>query len=166
MTDFLVDDRIYQVIEDLLGLEFIWVGSEGNKTEGSKSEWHPDHRSYLKGEEPDINYVRIKVMIYLEKLTKDTGAFDLFLVLTGCPFIKSLVSRRKNSSPGHSVWKDKIFPVFLWNLHQVVSSSLINTFGMQSSTVEKAVGLSRLNLRKNLQLGVTLLPFINTRRKT
>ena len=67
-----MDDRIYQVIEDLLGLEFIWVGSEGNKTEGSKSEWHPDHRSYLIGEEPDINYVRIKVMIYLEKLTKDT----------------------------------------------------------------------------------------------
>ena len=74
LTDFLVDDRIYQVIEDLLGPEFIWVGSEGNKTEGPKSEWHPDRRSYLKGEEPDINYLRIKVMIYLEKLTKDTGS--------------------------------------------------------------------------------------------
>ena len=90
LTDFLVDDRIYQVIEDLLGLEFIWVGSEGNKTEGPKSEWHPDHRSYLKGEEPDINYVRIKVMIYLEKLTKDTGGIRFIPGSHRMPFHQEL----------------------------------------------------------------------------
>ena len=90
LTDLVEDDRIYQVIEDLLGPEFIWVGSEGNKTDGRKSEWHPDRRSYLKGEEPDINYLRIKVMIYLEKLTKDTGCIRFIPGSHRMPFHQEL----------------------------------------------------------------------------
>ncbi len=90
LTDFLVEDRIYQVIEDLLGPEFIWVGSEGNRSDGPKSEWHPDRRSYLKGEEPDINYVRIKVMIYLDKLTKDTGSIRFIPGSHRMPFHQEL----------------------------------------------------------------------------
>ena len=66
------DDRIYLAIEDLLGTDFVWGGSEGHKgswTEQGVLEWHSD-----RPESEGVEYCRIKVMIYLEPLTKETGA--------------------------------------------------------------------------------------------
>ena len=66
------DDRIYLPIEDLLGTDFVWGGSEGHKgsfTEHGLLQWHSD-----RPDDEGVEYVRVKVMIYLEPLQKDTGA--------------------------------------------------------------------------------------------
>ena len=66
------DDRIYLPIQDLLGTDFIWGGSEGHKgsfTERGLLQWHSDRPDSV-----GVEYDRIKVMIYLEPLQKETGA--------------------------------------------------------------------------------------------
>ena len=66
------DDRIYLPIEDLLGPGFIWGGSEGHKgsfTERNLLQWHSDRPDSI-----GVPYSRIKVMIYLQSMQKETGA--------------------------------------------------------------------------------------------
>ena len=60
------DDRIHGPIEQLLGPDFIWRGSDGNLYVGDTA-WHPD------AAEIELNYGRIKVAMYLDPVTKDTG---------------------------------------------------------------------------------------------
>jgi ectoine hydroxylase-related dioxygenase (phytanoyl-CoA dioxygenase family) len=57
------DDRIYCAIEELLGPDFIWIGSDGNLYVGDTS-WHPDNRGHHR---------RIKIAFYLDPVDKDTG---------------------------------------------------------------------------------------------
>ena len=64
-----VVDRIYKTVEELLGPDFIWAGSEGNITAGDH-EWHPDRP----GDDEEISYVRLKTMLYLDETTKESGA--------------------------------------------------------------------------------------------
>jgi hypothetical protein len=59
------DDRIYETVERLLGPGFIWLCSEGNLYVGD-TEWHPDGGSTL-------DYSFMKVSLYLDPLTRDTG---------------------------------------------------------------------------------------------
>lgn len=66
------DDRIYQPIAQLLGPGFIWGGSEGNK--GNINEQHVHHWHCDRVGEYDLQYTRIKTMIYLVPTTKETGA--------------------------------------------------------------------------------------------
>ena len=66
------DDRIYGVVASLLKPDFVWGNSEGNKasfSEENDHNWHCDRVG-----EYDLNYMRIKVMIYLTPTTKDEGA--------------------------------------------------------------------------------------------
>ncbi len=66
------DDRIYEPMQQLLGDEFIWVGSEGRVgsfNDTNDHRWHCD-RTWMYG----LSYRWIKHMIYLEPTTKDTGA--------------------------------------------------------------------------------------------
>ena len=58
------DDRIYLTLEELLGRNFAWVGSEGQRYSGD-TDWHPDGAMF------DLR--RIKVSVYLDPLTKETG---------------------------------------------------------------------------------------------
>lgn len=58
------DDRIYGAMEDLLGPDLIWFGSDGNYYTGDTA-WHSD------GTVMDIG--RIKVAFYLDPVTLDTG---------------------------------------------------------------------------------------------
>ena len=58
------DDRIYEAIEQYLGSGFSWIGSAGNLYVDDTG-WHPDGS--------DLNYLRIKVVCYLDPVTKDTG---------------------------------------------------------------------------------------------
>ena len=60
------DDRIYGPIKQLLGPNFIWKGSDGNLYVGDTA-WHPDATSV------EQNYTRIKVAMYLDPVTADTG---------------------------------------------------------------------------------------------
>lgn len=66
LSQLLEDDRIYGVIEDLLGPEFVWLPSDGNYYVGN-TEWHPDRRDVLP------NYSVIKIAFYLDPVRKDTG---------------------------------------------------------------------------------------------
>ena len=60
------DDRIYEPIEQLMGPDFMWWGSDGNLYVGD-TEWHPD------ASEIELGYGRIKVAFYLDPVGKDTG---------------------------------------------------------------------------------------------
>ena len=68
LTQLAEDDRIYTTIEGLLGSGFIWGGSESHITTVDHLRWHADRP----GEE-ELGYIRIKVMIYLDPLDKDSG---------------------------------------------------------------------------------------------
>lgn len=58
------DDRIYGAIEDLLGHDLMWLGSDGNYYVGDTA-WHSD------GTVMDMS--RIKVALYLDPVGRDTG---------------------------------------------------------------------------------------------
>ncbi|RAP77909.1 phytanoyl-CoA dioxygenase family protein [Paenibacillus montanisoli] len=64
LTDLVKDDRIYEAIEQLLGKQFIWIGSDGNLYVGDTT-WHPDNGNF--------DYDRIKVAFYLDPVRTDTG---------------------------------------------------------------------------------------------
>ena len=67
------DHRIYEPIEQLLGQDFVWIGSAGNLYVGDTG-WHPDCR------EP--NYGVIKVIFYSIPWTKIPVACASFPVPT------------------------------------------------------------------------------------
>ena len=64
LRSLIEDDRIYGAMEDLLGPDLIWLGSDGNYYTGDTA-WHSD------GTVMDIG--RIKVALYLDPVTRDTG---------------------------------------------------------------------------------------------
>ncbi|MEE2658860.1 MAG: phytanoyl-CoA dioxygenase family protein [Candidatus Latescibacterota bacterium] len=66
------DDRIYLMMEQLLGPGFVWGGSEGNKgsfNETNDHQWHCDRAGQI-----DLAYQRVKIMIYLQAMEAETGA--------------------------------------------------------------------------------------------
>jgi ectoine hydroxylase-related dioxygenase (phytanoyl-CoA dioxygenase family) len=63
LTKLLEDDRIFSSIEQLLGPDFVWIGSDGNLYVGD-TRWHPDNQQ---------KYRRIKIAFYLDQVTRDTG---------------------------------------------------------------------------------------------
>ncbi len=69
LTGLVEDDRIYETVECLMGPGFIWLCSEGNLYVGD-TEWHPDG-----GSTPDHAFM--KVSLYLDLLTRDTGCLRL-----------------------------------------------------------------------------------------
>lgn len=73
LSELVADDRIYGVAKTLLGPDFVWVGSEGNETYYSELHWHPDRKYYRPEEVHHMNFPQLKMMIYLEKVTEDTG---------------------------------------------------------------------------------------------
>ena len=74
LTELLVlDDRIYEPMRQLLGDDMIWSGSEGNRgfEQGNTSHhWHADRPGVR-----ELGYLRIKVMLYLDPMRKEQGAF-------------------------------------------------------------------------------------------
>ena len=69
MDKFVVDDRIFNSVNRLLGDDILWVGSEGNITTKSEHGWHPDRT----GNENQVNHRRLKVMFYLDQTTREKG---------------------------------------------------------------------------------------------
>lgn len=66
-----VDDRIHEAIASLLGPDFLWSGSEGNTGVAMHNQFHAWHSDRCGEAEPD--YRRVKVMIYLTPVRKETG---------------------------------------------------------------------------------------------
>jgi hypothetical protein len=67
------DDRVYLAMQDLIGDDFLYMGSEGMRgldRGGPVHHWHADSDWSLE----KLNYKRIKAMIYLDPLKKETGA--------------------------------------------------------------------------------------------
>ena len=60
------DDRIHGPMEQLLGPDYMWWGSDGNLYVGDTA-WHSD------AAEPEMGHARIKIEFYLDAVTKDTG---------------------------------------------------------------------------------------------
>ncbi len=79
------DDRIYLTVEQLLGPDFVWIGSDGNLYVGD-TRWHPDNA------EP---YRRMKVAFYLDPVSKDNGCLR---VIPGS-HIPELATRLKERWP-------------------------------------------------------------------
>jgi hypothetical protein len=63
LTPLVEDDRLYAVIAQLLGADFMWNCSECSLYVGDTG-WHPDG---------SLDYSRIKVAFYLDPVTIDTG---------------------------------------------------------------------------------------------
>jgi len=64
LAQLVESDLIFEAMEQLLGPDFVWVGSDGNLYVGD-SAWHPDAA--------DTGYRRIKVAFYLDPVAKETG---------------------------------------------------------------------------------------------
>lgn len=80
------DDRIYNVIEDLLGPDFVWITSDGNLYVGD-TEWHPDASL--------PTYHLIKIAFYLDPVRKDSGCLRVIRGSHREPFHSVLKSLRK-----------------------------------------------------------------------
>ncbi len=75
LTDLVADDRIYRAVCDLLGEDVLWGGSEGMWGFDSLADhhWHADGGWLREQMEP----YRLKVMLYLDPLRRDTGALRI-----------------------------------------------------------------------------------------
>ncbi len=69
-----VDDRIYGAMQSLLGGGLIWSGSEGNKGSDppGNHDWHADRPGPR-----ELDYLRIKIMLYLAPMAKEEGALRI-----------------------------------------------------------------------------------------
>ena len=66
------DDRVYQPLVQLLGEDMVWGGSEIQRSsddEPAEHWFHCDRRNCI-----DLNLTWAKCMLYLQPMTKDTGA--------------------------------------------------------------------------------------------
>jgi len=91
------DDRIYETVEQLLGPGFSWFCSEGNLYVGD-TEWHPDG-----GINPDFSFM--KVSLYLDPLTADTGCLRVVPGSHRLPFLedlKNLADRHGAADANHT----------------------------------------------------------------
>lgn len=82
IRSLLEDDRIYQTAEDLLGPGFVLVLTEAHLSVGD-TQWHGDHRT--RGVLPNV-----KMGIYLDPVTKDTGCLRVIPGSHRSPFFESL----------------------------------------------------------------------------
>lgn len=82
------DPRIYGALGDLLGPDFLWSGSEGNTGVAMQNQFHAWHSDRCGEAEPD--YRRLKVMIYLTPVTKDTGCLRVIPGSHKLPLYKEL----------------------------------------------------------------------------
>ena len=82
------DKRIYDVVSSLMGDAFYWSGSEGNRgfLQGTPiHHWHADRSG-----PQELDYLRIKIMIYLDQTTKDEGAIRVIPGSHRMPFHEDL----------------------------------------------------------------------------
>jgi hypothetical protein len=92
LSQLVEDDRIYGVIGDLLGPDFVWITSDGNYYVGD-TQWHPDAGGSL------LSYHLIKIALYLDPVRADTGCLRVIPGSHREPFhstLKPLVRHRED----------------------------------------------------------------------
>jgi hypothetical protein len=88
----LEDDRIYLTVEELLGPEFVWIGSDGNLYVGD-TDWHPDNPT---------TYRRLKVAFYLDPVDKNSGCLRVIPGSHAGELATRLRERSPRGGPGES----------------------------------------------------------------
>ena len=89
---------IHPILAELLGEDFLWSGSEGNRgfLKGTPiHHWHADRPGAH-----ELDYRRIKIMIYLDPTTKDTGAIRVIPGSHRMPFHEDLRPFQENHLEG------------------------------------------------------------------
>ena len=94
LTDLVEDDRIYKTVESLLGEGFMWLCSEGNLYVGD-TDWHPDGTR--------LAYRPMKVSLYLDPLTKETGCLRVIPGSHRSPLHETLKPWAQFGLPGTDV---------------------------------------------------------------
>jgi len=90
LSRLVVDERIYPAVEQLMGPDFVWVGSEGNISGRDNIVWHPDRKYYNPEEERFVDFAQMKVMIYLQTVTRDSGCLRVIPGSHRMPYHKHL----------------------------------------------------------------------------
>ena len=70
LSSLLEDDRVFSVVEDLMGPDFVWIAGDGNLYVGDTS-WHADLGDRMMG------YPVIKVAMYLDPVRADAGCLRI-----------------------------------------------------------------------------------------
>lgn len=94
LLQMLADDRIYGVVEQLLGPDFVWLNSEGNLYVGDTN-WHPDGSR--------LQYPPMKVSLYLDPLTAETGCMRVIPGSHRQPFHDELRAMKGLGLPGATI---------------------------------------------------------------
>ena len=129
LTRLVTDDRIYPVITQLVGKDPIWVGSEGNISNRQRVNWHSDRKYYREGEGHWIDYPQIKLMIYLQGLTRDTGCLRVIPGSHRMPYHDELGDQETNGDSTRSASTGPIFLRRRSRLNQEMPSSLTTAAG-------------------------------------
>ena len=87
LSPIVEDDRIYLTAQGLVGEGMVWATSEGNITGYGSAPWHPDRRNMAPG---DLDYPRLKVMLYLDEVSAENGALRVIPGSHKNPFHDSL----------------------------------------------------------------------------
>ena len=83
------DDRIFLPMEQLLDTGFVWGCSEGvagSFNESNDHSWHCDRAGQI-----DLQYTRIKIMIYLQSMRRETGCLRVIPGSHHADFHRSLL---------------------------------------------------------------------------
>ena len=90
LMGLLDDDRIYEAAGQLLGPGFSWMVSEGNLFVGN-TRWHPDSTR--------LDFAPLKITMYLDPLTRDTGGLRVIPGSHRQPFYDDLTASRTHGHP-------------------------------------------------------------------
>lgn len=83
------DDRLFGPMTQLLGEDMMWMGSEGvqgTMTRRTAHHWHADRPGTR-----ELNYLRIKIMLYLDPMRKEAGALRVLPGSHRSPFHEALM---------------------------------------------------------------------------
>ena len=94
LTEMVADDRIYSTVETLLGEGFLWLCSEG-QLYVDDTQWHPDGTRF--------DFRPMKVSLYLDSLTAETGCLRLIPGSHRLPLHEALKPVTKFALPGSEI---------------------------------------------------------------
>ena len=100
LIELIDDERIHAAARDLVGDRFLWVGSEGMRgvdRNGPVHHWHTDgDKSRVK-----LTSRRLKVMLYLDPLTREEGAIRVIPGSHRSPLFDTLLPFQEEHTRDH-----------------------------------------------------------------
>ena len=96
LTPLVLDQRIYPALEQLLGPDPLWVGSEGIVSGSAAIGWHPDRKYYLREEEGWMDFDQVKIMMYLDRVGRDGGCLRVIPGSHRMPLHRDLAQQELN----------------------------------------------------------------------